>query len=57
MSSSSYPTGIANQIAQVVISMLKHLQTFPPDEIYDNIQVMIDELQGSPTTTEEVETQ
>ena len=41
-----YPKAIADQITQMIVSMLTYPQTVPLDEMYDNIQVMIDEIQA-----------
>lgn len=35
---------VITKLREVVIKMLEHLKSLPPDEVHENIQTMIDEL-------------
>ena len=45
----------AEDIIKTLVSMLRHLQTIPLDEVRENIRVMIDALQSSASTMKKEE--
>ncbi len=49
MGEESRPKASVEDIRQSVLMLLRRLQSLPPEEIYNSLQVMIDEIQSPHT--------